>query len=298
MSGMKMVNYQGELLNGDVPFLKDNRAFKYGDSLFETIRIINGAPHNLESHINRLFSGAQVLSYNVPSHYNTDFFRAEIGKLLQANAIELGAKVRLHLFRSGDGTYRSDSDEVSYLITGEALSFNEFKLNAEGLSIDIFNDVKKERSILSNLKTGNSLLYVMAMNEAKKKNLDEILILNQNQAIIEASQSNIFLVSNGVLYTPPLSDGCVGGTMRMNLINLALENRVTVYESSLTPQNILVADEVILTNAVQGVQWVGAFRGKRYYNKMARTLVDYLNGVKPDNTINSESDLRENLRSS
>lgn len=291
-----MINYQGELLNSELPFLKDNRAFRYGDSLFETIRIINGAPHNLGSHINRLFSGAKVLSYNIPSHYNEDFFRAEIGKMLQANNVELGAKIRLHLFRSGDGTYRSDNDDMSYLITGETLPNNEFVLNSEGLSIDIFNDVKKERSILSNLKTGNALLYIMAMNEAKKKGLDEILIMNQNQAIIEASHSNIFLVSNGVLYTPPLSDGCVGGTMRMNLINLALEHRVTVYESSLTPQNILVADEIILTNAIQGVQWVGAFRGKRYYNKMARTLVNYLNGISPE--INSEKGLQENLKSS
>ncbi|MCB9187724.1 MAG: aminotransferase class IV [Flavobacteriales bacterium] len=295
MSGMKLVNFQGELLNSDLPFLKDNRAFRYGDSLFETIRVINGAPHNLSSHINRLFSGADVLSYKIPSHYNEDFFRAEIGKLLRGNEIELGAKVRLHLFRAGNGTYRSDNDEVHYLLTGETLPSNDFKLNSEGLSIDVYNDIKKERSILSNLKTGNSLLYVMAMNQAKKKGLDEILIQNQNQAIIEASQSNLFLVSNGVLYTPPLSDGCVGGTMRMNLINLALENKITVYESSLTPQNLLVADEIILTNAIQGIQWVGAFRGKRYYNKMARTFVNYLNGIKE---TNSEKDLQENLKSS
>lgn len=292
---MKMINYQGELLDGDAPFLKDNRAFRYGDSLFETIRIVNGAPHNLEGHINRLFSGAKVLSYDIPSHYNADFFRAEIGKMLQSNGVELGAKVRLHLYRSGNGTYRSDDDTVAYLISGETLPHNEFTLNSEGLSIDVYNEVKKQKSILSNLKTGNALLYVLATNEAKKKNLDEILIINHQQSIIEASQSNIFLVSNGVLYTPPLSDGCVGGTMRMSLINIALANKVTVYESSLTPQNLLVADEIILTNAIQGVQWVGAFRGKRYYNKMARTFVNYLNGVEE---VSSEMGLQENLKSS
>lgn len=295
MSRMKLINYQGELLDGEVPFLKDNRAFRYGDSLFETIRVVNGAPHNLDSHINRLFSGAKILSFDVPQHYNTDFFRAEIGKLLQSSGIELGAKIRLQLFRSGEGTYRSKDDAVSYVITGETLPNNEFTINSEGLTIDVYSDVTKEKSILSNLKTGNSLLYVMAMNHAKKKNLDEVLILNQNQSIIEASQSNIFLVSNGVLYTPPLTDGCVGGTMRMNLINIALANRVTVYESSLNPQNLLVADEIILTNAVQGIQWVGAFRGKRYYNKMAKTLVGYLNGNPQPNSL---KDLQGNLQSS
>ncbi|MCB9196483.1 MAG: aminotransferase class IV [Flavobacteriales bacterium] len=295
MSNVKLVNFNGELINGEVPFLKDNRAFRYGDSLFETIRVINGAPQNLDSHLNRLMSGAKILSYNVPSHFTTDFFRTEIGKLLQGNGIELGAKIRLHLFRNGQGTYRSVTDEVSYLISSETLLNNEYSLNPEGLVVDIYADYQKERSVLANLKTGNSLLYVLAMNYANQKNLDEVFILNQTGAIIESSQSNIFLVSNGVLYTPPLSDGCVGGTMRMHLINLALEKKVTVYESSLTPQNILVADEIILTNAVQGIQWVGAFRGKRYYNKMARTLINYLNG-KED--INLKKDLQENLQSS
>lgn len=295
MSGIKLVNFRGELINGDVPFMKDNRAFRYGDALFETIRVINGAPQNLDSHLNRLFSGAKILSYSIPSHYTIDFFRAEIGKLLQANGIELGAKVRLQVFRSGIGTYRSQEDEVGYLITSEPLTSNEFTLNHEGLVVDIYADVQKERSILANLKTSNSLLYVLAMNFAKQKSLDEVFILNQNGSIIEASQSNVFLVSNGVLYTPPLSDGCVGGTMRMQIINLALKKKVTVYESSLSPQNLLVADEIILTNAVHGIQWVGAFRGKRYYNKMARTLINYLNGKEE---INLKKDLQENLQSS
>jgi branched-chain amino acid aminotransferase len=117
----------------------------------------------------------------------------------------------------------------------------------------------------------------MAMNYAKKNGLDECFILNNEGQIIEAAKSNIILVSNGVLYTPPLADGCVGGTMRMKVINTALENRIKVYESSITPQNLLIADEIILTNAISGLQWVGEYKTKVYTNQITRNLISFIN---------------------
>ena len=112
---------------------------------------------------------------------------------------------------------------------------------------------------------------------AKEKGLDDMLILNDNNQILESSHSNVFMVSNGVLYTPSLSDGCLAGTMRMQVINLALKNGLKVYESSILPSNLLVADEVFLTNAVRGITWVGGYRTKRYFNTVARKIVTFLN---------------------
>ena len=94
--------------------------------------------------------------------------------------------------------------------------------------------------------------------------------------IIESSSGNIFIVSNGVLYTPSLSDGCIGGVMRMQIINLAIANGIKVYECSLNPQNLLAADELFFTNASRGVQWVSAYRTKRYAHRMALHLVELL----------------------
>ena len=87
---------------------------------------------------------------------------------------------------------------------------------------------------------------------------------------------NLFIVSNGVLYTPSLSDGCLGGVMRMQIINLALENGIKVYECSLNPQNLLAADELFFTNASRGVQWVVGYRTKRYTHRMALHLTELL----------------------
>ena len=117
----------------------------------------------------------------------------------------------------------------------------------------------------------------MSKLTAKEKNIDDLLIQNNKLGIIEGSSSNLFIVSNGVLYTPSLDLGCLGGTMRMQIINLAIANNIKVYECNITPQNLLVADEVFLTNAVSGVIWVGSYRTKRYFNSMAKQFINLLN---------------------
>jgi branched-chain amino acid aminotransferase len=130
---------------------------------------------------------------------------------------------------------------------------------------------------LSIFKTLNTQIYVMAALHAHEKGMDDALIQNNRMSLIESTSSNFFIVSNGVLYTPQLQDGCVGGTMRMNIINLALANQIKVYECTLNPQNLLAADEMFLTNAVRGIEWVSSYRTKRYYNQMSRRLVNMLN---------------------
>jgi branched-chain amino acid aminotransferase len=95
--------------------------------------------------------------------------------------------------------------------------------------------------------------------------------------ILETSSCNLFIVSNGVLYTPGLAEGCIAGTMRMQVINLAIQNGIKVYECAILPQHLLAADEIFLTNAIRGINWIGGYRTKRYSNNMSRKLVALLN---------------------
>jgi len=289
---MKRGNYillNGEYHDSGMPFLSDNRSFNYGDSIFETIRIINGTPYNLNNHIERMIEGALVIGMEIPAHFTSEYFYNQIITLCQKNSVIAGGKARLTLFRSGEGTYFPENNKASFLLSVDVLPNNLFTLNQEGKSLAIYRDMKKERNILSKYKTGNALLYVMAANYARQNEFDDCFVLNQNGKIIETISSNIFVVSNGVLYTPPLDDGCVGGTMRMNVINMALENGITVYESSLSPQNLLAADEIILTNAVKGVQWVGSYQNKRYFNTTSKKILELINAKE----ANLKMDLRE-----
>ncbi len=272
------VNNNGTILAGSGPTINaGNRAHLYGDGLFETIRVIHGKPINLENHIQRIKDGAQVLKMRVPAFMTTPFFEEKMIELLQKSEISEGGKVRLSLDRTTGGTYLPESNEVTYFLEVYTHQSADFELNSKGLEIDLFTNIKKSNDVLANYKTKNGLIYVMAALNAKERGLDDVLISNYNGGILESSNSNLFVVSNGVLYTPGLEEGCLAGTMRMQIINLALNHGIKVYECNILPQNLLSADEIFLTNAVRGIVWVSGYRTKRYFNTIARKLVAFLN---------------------
>ena len=254
-----------------------NRGHLYGDGLFETIRVLKGHPINLENHLNRLIEGMKVLKLNYPVEFNVPFFEREILTLLTKNEIVESARIRLSIDRKAGGNYLPTSNHIDYLIEVEPLLENHFVLNAKGLSVGLYEQMKKQVNILSPYKTKNCLIYIMGKLKAKEKGLDDLLILNDKLGIIESTSSNLFIVSNGVLYTPGIDLGCLGGTMRMQIINLAIKHNIKVYECNISPQNLLAADELFLTNAIKGIVWVKSFRTKEYGNTISEKLVEYLN---------------------
>lgn len=272
------VNSNGEIVpNNGASIAAGNRSYLYGDGLFETIRIMNGKPINVTNHFNRLMEGAKALKMRFPSFYSATFFEEKIQELVLRSDIKEGGKCRVSIDRAIGGTYFPETNEVSYFIEVQQYDANFFELNSKGLEVDIYMGMKKQKNFLSNYKTKNGLLYIMSAIEAKERNLDDMLISNEKGGILESSNSNLFVVSNGVLYTPGLDEGCLAGTMRMQVINLALKNGIKVYECSILPQNLLAADEIFLTNAIRGITWVGGYRTKRYFNVIARKIQSYLN---------------------
>jgi branched-chain amino acid aminotransferase len=245
--------------------------------LFETIKVIDGKIINFSNHYSRLVSGAKILHIRIPVFYTQEFFEEKINELLSLSKMKKGGKVRLSVDRVCGGTYKPTSNEATYFIEIIEDAENQFELNSKGIEIDLFTSMRKQINKLSNYKTKNGLIFVMGAIEAQEKGFDDLLITNEKGAILEATSSNLFVVSNGVLYTPSLSDGCMAGTMRMQIINLALENHIKVYECTIMPQNLLVADEVFFTNAIKGIQWVGGYRTKRYYNSISKKFTDLLN---------------------
>lgn len=275
---MQYVNNNGTILPTDQPTIyTGNRGYLYGDGVFESIRVIGGKPVNVQNHIKRLIEGAIRLKMRPPSYYDESFFEVRITELLKKCGITEGGRCRLHLDRIAGGAYYPESNEVTFFIEAYPVESNYFELNSKGLEIDIFLEHKKAKTPLSNFKTKNGLIYVLASIAAKEKGLDDFLITNYSGGILEGTASNMFVVSNGVLYTPGLEEGCLAGTMRMQIINLAISNGIKVYECNILPQNLLVADEILLTNAINGIQWVQGYRTKRYSNHVARQLVELLN---------------------
>jgi len=255
-----------------------SRAFRYADGLFETIRLINGKPVFLKNHIDRIKKGLELMKISIPDLLlDEEKLNSAIKDLALKNGIEKGGVCRMIVWRDSEGRYMPDTDSCDFLLEITPYPNNLFLLSKSGKSIEIYQEMRKQNNFLSPYKTLNAQLNVMAAISARNKGLDDNLISNEEGMIIESTNSNVFIVSNGTIYTPPLSDGCVGGTMRMNIINAALELKLSVYESSLNQQHFLMANEILLSNAIVGIDWVNAFKHKRYYSTIASKLVDQLN---------------------
>ncbi|MDX1350327.1 MAG: aminotransferase class IV [Putridiphycobacter sp.] len=267
------VNNNGVLIPIESYAIKaGNRGHLYGDGFFESIRVINGKMINFGSHFKRLTETFKVLFMNPPHVLTQEYLEKEINFLLVQNGITEGGKIRLSIDRKPGGTYLPRTNDIDYFIEAYPLPQNTFTLNEAGYRVDIYNDIKKNINPLSNYKTKNGLIYIMGKLYAKAHQLDDVLLQNDKLGIIETTSANIFIVSNGVLYTPALDAGCLGGTMRMQIINLALANNMKVYECVITPQNLLAADELFLTNAITGVTWVGNFRTKIYHHTVVEKI--------------------------
>lgn len=254
-----------------------NRGFLYADGIFETLRAVRGQLLFLDDHFQRIREGLKAHRIHPPLGFTPASIQADIARLLQAEDLQEAARIRMNLTRSGDGYYTPSDSGLDVLVTASPLETVEYTLNDKGLSTDIYPEMKCTPNQLSRYKNIASNLYVQSGLWAKANQLDTALIQNDRMGIIESTASNLFLVSNGVLYTPGLDSGATAGVMRTQIINLALDSGMKVYECNLTPQNLLVADEVFLTNAVRGIQWVGSYRTKRYFNAATTELVHKLN---------------------
>ena len=268
--------YNGHLISIYEPALAfNNRAFRYGDALFETIRLCNNKVMFLKDHLNRLKIGMTVLRMNLPAEFNSDNIYEFIIQLLKHNTHAPNARIRLTVFRNDGGYYTPETNDISFLIESEEMS-HAYEINQKGYWIDLYGDLKKPINKLSNIKSANALLFVMAGLAKQSMKLDDCFIINETGSICESISANVFVVKNGTIYTPPLSEGCVAGIMRKQIMHLAHENKILVFESPLSTYTILNGDEVFITNSVSGVKWIGQFREKFYTNKMAQFFHDKL----------------------
>jgi len=256
----------------------NNRAFKYGDALFETMFSFANRIPLFNQHIERLVNSMKTLKMEIPDKFNInkDSLFYEITRLLNKNKLHKGARVRITVFRTGEGLYTPEDNHVSYLIDASGIENTEYKLNTQGLRIDIFTEILKPQNIFSNLKTTNTLLYILAGIYKKEKRVDDVLLLNDNYNVIEALSSNIFIVKDNQIYTPSLEDGCVNGVMRNHIIYIAKQNKISIKHKPIIMEDIESAEEIFLSNSILGIRWVGGYLRKRYYNKISTLLSSYL----------------------
>lgn len=272
---MRYINYNGNIYPEHEPLLPvTNRGFRYGDSFFETMVMFNKKLPLLEYHWGRLVYTADVLNMQLPKRFGEELFKSMLLDLIAVNNDTENARVRLQVFRDGGGLYLPEENEAGYTISMESITNGQFECGP-GLLVGTRQDCYKPLSMTSDLKTSNALMYVMAAKLAKAEGWDECLLLNNAENLSEAIHSNIFLVNGDKLITPDLDSGCVNGVMRGCLMALLMDYEIE--EREVLYSELATADELLLTNAVKGIQWVRELNGKTYGNKKAVELTAFLN---------------------
>lgn len=267
----------GNLYSSDnALFTASHRSVRYGDGIFESIRVINGKIVFIDKHLKRLFKNATLIKLNVK--FTAEQIKEQLETLLQKNQIQNNGRIRISLYRSGEGYYKPNSNESDLIIEANKIDIHSaYDLNMPGLVVDIYKDAYKPLHFLSEVKSCSSLLYVLAAEWAKSRYLDDALLINEKGNICEATSSNIFWVKNSVVFTPPLSEACLPGIMREVLMEVMLKNNIELIEKYCTENDLLQADELFLSNAIYGIKWVVAFKKKRYFSNTAKKLIMILN---------------------
>ncbi len=274
------INYNGEIYPANQPVLTTgNRGFKYGDGLFESMRVIKNELKFPELHAERLQLGMKALKIEGHSNFDAYFLKERTNEMMRRNKTGPNARIRVTVFRDGDGLYAPTANQPGYVIEATPVDDTVYKSDPKGLIIEVFKQITKPVNALSNYKTCNSLVYVLAGVFKAENRVDEVVILNHNNMICEAMSSNLFIVHEKQLYTPALSEGCIAGVMRSVVLKLAKEINLPVIEAQIDPAVLKLADEVFLTNASKGIQWVMGYERKRYFNETSRLLLQKLNSL-------------------
>jgi branched-chain amino acid aminotransferase len=239
--------------------------------LFETIKVWKGKILLEQLHFERLFSGLSILNFAIPKLFSSEKISDLILQLCKKNNCDELGRVRLSVFRGNGGLYDSDSS-LQYIIECWPLNESINRLNENGLVIDIFPDAKKSVDHFSNLKSSNFLPYSMAALFAKQNKLNDCLVLNANGNIADSTIANIFIIKNGILKTPALTEGCIRGVIRRHLITCLSGTAQQIHETIINEDELLQADEVFLTNAINGIRWVKQFRDKVFTNNLTKEI--------------------------
>ena len=261
---MSFICYNGYLIQQkQLAINTSDEAWRWGHGFFESGRWHQGkwlfAPH----HHQRIQHTATVLQFKpLPSPQVLENYVAET---IAANQLQAGARIRIQF-------WPDVQNGLSYCIEATPLSTPAFAWKETGANIAVYKHFIKSADAFSNLKLCSYAPYVQARRWAQAQDVAEAILCNSSGRICEGAHSNIFVLLHDTWMTPPLSEGPVAGVCRSHLLQNASAQGITVKESMVTLADLKNAQEVILTNAVQGMVWVQAFGESRYHNTGAKKL--------------------------
>lgn len=266
-----MINFDAQILpKNELSLTHQNRAFKYGDAIFDSLKFKNSKIDFIEDHYFRLMSSMRMLRMQIPMNFTLDYYENQILNVLEANNIKSSARIRVTIFRKDGGLYIPENNAISFLIEAETLVLKDY-LSYE---IELFKDFPIYSGMLSTIKTTNKITNVLAGIFASEYGYQNCVLINEKKYIVEAINSNIFLIKNGKIFTPSLAEGCLNGIIRKKLIEVIRKNgKFSVEEKAISPFELLQVDEVFLTNSITEIQSVTKYRKKTFQSDVTKELV-------------------------
>ncbi|WGK64654.1 aminotransferase class IV [Croceiramulus getboli] len=273
-----MINTNGKLQE-DQHIDLENRAMLYGDALFETMRVQAGKVLFWEDHYFRLMASMRILRMEIPMKFTPEFLEQELLDLVKANALEKqAARVRLTVYRNGGGLYLPDDNTVSYFAFAKALPDPFYTLSKAPYEVELYKDHYVNPDLLSTLKTTNKMIHITGSIYARENGFQNCLLINQHKEVVEGLSGNLFVVKGNTIKTAPLASGCLRGIIRKQLMGIIqLMPEYTLEEAAISPFELQQADELFLTNAIQGIQPITKYRKKEYTATVAEALLRKLN---------------------
>lgn len=273
-----MINFNGTIVSTDTGLLTQNRAFLFGDAVFETVKIVNAKILFLEDHYFRLMSSMRVVRMEIPMNFTMEYFEEQILALASAKNASRSARARITVYRNDGGYYLPQNNTVSFLINVESMDNTLYSINQGEYVVDLYTDFYVARQLLSSIKTTNKIINVTASIYASENGLDNCLLLNDSKNVIEALQGNIFMLKGNTLITPPVSEGCLNGVMRRQVLALARKiEYLEVTEEIISPFDLQKSDELFITNVIKGIQPITKYRKKEFSTNISTILLQKLN---------------------
>lgn len=269
-----MLNFNGKLIDqSEFSMSANNRAFKYGDAIFETVQIQNNSIVFWEDHYFRLMASMRMLRMEIPMEFTLEFLEQEILKTANSQENISKKRVRLTVYRKDGGLYTPLTNEVDFLIE---VSENLYK-KKRTYRVDLFKDFYNYSGLLSTVKTTNRILNTLASIFMDENDLDNCILINERKGVVEAANANIFIIKGNEIKTPALEEGCIKGVVRKKIIEILNKNNEYILtETSISPFELQKADEVFLTNAIIGVQPVTNYRKKEFKTEVGEKLASSL----------------------
>lgn len=273
-----MINLNGELHTSEVQISILNRSFLYGDGIFETLKIVNNKILFFEDHYFRLMASMRIIRMEIPMEFTMEYLEEQVLKLVQNLKIENSSRVRITIFRNEGGFYTPTDNTVSFVINAQPIEKQNYDFKENSFEVDLYKDFMITKQLLSTLKTTNKIIHVTGSIFAKENQLDCCLLINEEKNVIEATNGNLFLFSNNKLITPPISEGCLNGIMRKQILLLAKKmDGIEVAEEPISPFDLQKADELFISNVIIGIQPITKYRKKEFTTDFSKKLLEKLN---------------------